>query len=124
MVHRATFVGIGEFEQKPPDGRETKYEKQLTLECFPHLAGNNLLVIFNRPPWTYWSFLNLESERHDDKEERITGVPAFAPTGESEAVIQLYEVPASDNKATFNARFTLGGVNWRVDFKGNQTFPP
>ncbi len=122
MVHRATFVGTGEFEEKTPDGQETEYEKQVIFECFPP-PHNKLLLIFNKPPWMSWSFLIVESERHNDKEERIKGVPAFDPAGESEAVIDLYNIPAADNEARFKAEFTLGGVNWKVKFRGNQTFP-
>ncbi len=118
MVHRATFTGTGEFEE------ETEYEREgVILECFPPEAGNKLLLIFDKPPRTFWSFPIVESERHDDKEERIKGGAPDGATGESEAVIEIYKVPATDNEARFKAEFTLGGVNWRVKFRGNQTFP-
>ena len=57
-VHRATFVGVGKIKES-----EKECEKSVTLECFPP-PHNKLLLIFNRPPWTYWSFLNVEAEKH------------------------------------------------------------
>ncbi len=102
------------------DPRSTKRASYWSASLLPH---NKLLLIFNRPPWTYWSFLNVEAERHNDKEERIKGVPAFAPSGESEAIIDLYEVPASANEAKFKAEFNYDGRDWKIDFKGNQTSP-
>ena len=48
-------------------------------------------------------------------------MPAFDPTGESEAIIDLYEVPAVDNEARFKVEFNYDGGDWKIDFKGNQT---
>ncbi len=112
---------MGKFKERNGGGSE-KYQKSVILECFPP-PHNKLLLIFNRPPWTYWSFLNMEAERHNDKEERIKGVPAFDPTGESEAIIDLYQVPALENQARFKAKSKYAGRDWKIDFRGNQTFP-
>jgi len=120
-VHRATFVGVGKIKNDGKDGSEQEYERVI-LECFPP-PHNKLLLIFNRPPWTYWSFLNVEAERHNDKEERIKGVPAFDTTGESEAIIDLYKIPAIENEARFKAEFKYDSKEWKIDFKGNQTNP-
>lgn len=119
MVHRATFQ---DDDARFREGLQ-KFKKSALLECFPPDAGNNLLLIFDRPPRTYWSFLNVEAESHNDKEERIKGVPAFNQDGTSEAVIDLYQIPASANEADFKARFTWGGKDWRVRFKGHQIHP-
>ncbi len=86
-------------------------------------SGNNLLLIFGRPRQTYWSFLNVEAERDNNKREKIKGVPAFDPAGWSEAVVDLCEIPTSENEADFKAEFTYGGEEWEVRFKGNQIHP-
>ncbi len=114
-VHRATFVGTGEFKEKFPNGTETKYKKSVTLECFP----SALLLIHDGMSW--W-FRNVETERDNDKKEKIDGKPNFAQ-GESEAVIDLYKVPANENEARFEAEFNYLGKEWKVKFRGHQTYP-
>lgn len=118
MVHRATFEDPkAEFKEG-----DNKFEKSAKLECFPP-PDNKLLLIFDKPPRTNWNFPISESERHDDKEERIKAVPDFDSTGECKAVIDLYQTPPSANEGKFEAEFKLAGVEWKVKFKGNQIFP-
>ncbi len=123
MVHRATFRDdSAKFEKE--NEKEEKFEESALLECFPPNLGNNLLLIFGRwPRQKYWSFLNVEAERHNNKREKIKGIPTFDPAGWSEAVVDLYEIPPSANEADFKAEFTYAGEEWEVRFKGNQIHP-
>lgn len=115
-VHRATFLGTGEFEEKTPDGQETKYKKSVTLECFPE----SLLLVHDGRRW--W-FRNVKEERDDDKQEKIDGKPVFAQ-GWSKGVIDLYRIPANENEARFEAEFNYLGRDWKVKFRaGIRSFP-